>query len=81
MSGWTRQTDRRRRGRRRGAEGGGRLMERGSGVGRSSGGRVGEREGMRVTEVKRKGWTARCADITRSRPPSRRRWWRVGRWV
>lgn len=83
MSGWTRQTARRNAGRGGvgvGVEGGGRLMERGSEVGWSSGGRDGG-GGMRVTEVKRKGWTAQCADITRSGPPrsSRREGWREGR--
>lgn len=55
-------------------EGGGRLMERGSRVGRSSGRKEGGRDGrggLRVTEVKRKGWTARCADITCGGPPRR----------
>lgn len=48
-------------------------MERGSRVGRSSGGKGGRdgRGGPRVTEVKRKGWTARRADITCGGPPRR----------
>lgn len=52
MSGWNRQTD---RGGKR--EGGGRLMERERARGKEGG-------LMGVMEVNRKGWTARCMDIT-----------------